>query len=369
MKVKKYVAPTMPEVMHKVKQDLGSDAIILRSKEIKTNGFIGLFKKSNIEVVAALDPDVQTEKKEDVVQKNRFNHPKLESIGENTDILREIHQLKKMVSVHQTNMGAFPPAYQKAYAQLVDQEVSDDLASDIVLSVLTRHQEEQVEQPEEQIHESIKHEIKSMVDHVSYQGVTYDKKIIRFIGPTGVGKTTTLAKIAASSVLKDKKKVAFITVDTYRIAAIEQLKTYAEILDIPFEVAYNLDDYKRALNEHKQCDLIVVDTAGRNFRDESYVKELEEHIGFSDVVETYLVLSLTTKQKDILEIYDRFKHLGIQQVIFTKLDETTQYGNILNLIYNKDVGVSYLTNGQDVPDDVIYPSSELISEYIAGDVT
>ncbi|HLQ72484.1 MAG TPA: flagellar biosynthesis protein FlhF, partial [Bacillota bacterium] len=137
----------------------------------------------------------------------------------------------------------------------------------------------------------------------------------------------------------------------------------------PFEVAYNMEDYQQGLKRHKDCDLILVDTAGRNFRDKKYVKELESHIGFNAVVETFLVLSMTAKQKDIMDIYNQFKHLNIQQVIFTKLDETTQYGNILNVVYKEGVGVAYLTNGQEVPDDVIIPSSELITEYIAGERT
>lgn len=367
MKVKKYVAPTMPEVMHKVKQELGSDAVILRSKEVQTGGFMGLFTKRNIEVTAAHDPeDGIPFTPESMVKKSHFQSPEVKKTGGNTDIIDEIQQLKKMISVQSNASDTFPPAYKVVYDYLLEQDVASDIAEEMIHSVRQKHQEKQMEPAVEQIQEDIKREMGAILERVSYKGVAYDKRIIHFIGPTGVGKTTTLAKVAAHSVLKDKKKVAFITVDTYRIAAIDQLKTYAEILDIPLEVAYNMEEYKQALQRHESCDLILVDTAGRNFRDDKYVKELETHIKFNDATETYLVLSLTAKQKDILEIYDQFKHLGIKQVIFTKMDETTQYGSILNIVY-KGVGIGYLTNGQDVPDDFLHPSSELIARYIAGD--
>lgn len=367
MKVKKYLAPTMPEAMHKVKQELGSDAVILQSKEVHTGGFVGLFKKRNIEVTAALDPDGSPPKQNPVIKKSDFNGAKLENRGKNADILSEIQQLKKMVSSQSNSNDTFPPAYEMAYQRLLEQEIESDIAEEITQSVLKEHQEKALEPTDEQMHADIERTISDLLGDVSYQGVTDDKQIIHFIGPTGVGKTTTLAKIAANSVVKDKKKVAFITVDTYRIAAVDQLKTYADILDIPLEVAYNMDDYIQALERHAMCDLILVDTAGRNFRDGAYVKELEDHIRFNDRVQTYLVLSLTAKHKDILDIYDQFRHLDINQVILTKLDETTQFGSALNIVYREGVGISYLTNGQDVPDDLVRPSNELISRYIAGE--
>src|SRR5699024_5525665 len=163
------------------------------------------------------------------------------------------------------------------------------------------------------------------------------------VGPTGVGKTTTIAKVAAKLMLEDTKKIAFITTDTYRIAAIEQLKTYARILNIPVEVAYNVKDYQQALKKLEGYDLILVDTAGRNFRDAKYIRELQENTGNSEVA-TYLVLSLTAKPKDLNDIYDQFYQIPLEAVIFTKLDETTQYGSMLNIAVTKEIGIAYVTD-------------------------
>src|SRR5690606_7134176 len=140
--------------------------------------------------------------------------------------------------------------------------------------------------------------------------------------PTGVGKTTTIAKVAAKLMLKKQKKVAFITTDTYRIAAIEQLKIYARILNIPVEVAYNVDDYKQAIQKLSNYDVILVDTAGRNFRNPVYIKQLKELMGNVDHIATYLVLSLTAKPKDLQDIFIQFEEIPLKEIIFTKLDET-----------------------------------------------
>src|SRR5690606_19114978 len=184
-------------------------------------------------------------------------------------------------------------------------------------------------------------------------------------GPTGVGKTTTIAKIAANSLLKEKKSVAFITADTYRIAAIEQLKTYAKILDVPLEVIYSTDDYKKALVKFANYERIFVDTAGRNFRQDHFVEELRELITTPRVPsQTFLVLALTAKATDIEDIYQQFKPLGIEQVIFTKLDETETYGSILNSAAKEKVGISYMTNGQNVPDDLLTPNENILSDLL-----
>ncbi|MFD6439863.1 GTP-binding protein, partial [Peribacillus sp. NPDC060186] len=178
------------------------------------------------------------------------------------------------------------------------------------------------------------------------------KKYINIVGPTGVGKTTTLAKVAAETMLRHGKKVAFITTDTYRIAAIDQLKTYAKILNVPIEVAYNLEDFKKATERFSQYDYVFIDTAGRNFRNPQYVKDLSEIIDFTDKMETYLVLSLTSKQKDMEDIYRQFATIPIKQVIFTKADETSTFGAIFNFIHAHKLGAAYITNGQNVPDDI-----------------
>ena len=161
--------------------------------------------------------------------------------------------------------------------------------------------------------------------------------------------------------LKHKKKVAFITMDTYRIAAIEQLKTYARILDVPVEVAYSIKDYQQALKRFSDYDLIFVDTAGRNFRNPQYVNEMKQMIEIEHLnVETYLVLSLTAKKQDIQEIYSQFEPINIKKVIFSKADETSTYGSMLNICVQEKASILYITNGQNVPDDLLEPSKDLM---------
>ena len=157
--------------------------------------------------------------------------------------------------------------------------------------------------------------------------------MVHFVGPTGVGKTTTIAKLAAEQVLKYHRKVGFITSDTYRIAAIEQLKTYATILNVPLEVVFSPQDLTKAFHNLEECDVIFMDTAGRNFRNEMYVSELNSLLKTQGNSETILVLSLTTKYRDMRAITNNFNKFKLDKVLFTKMDETDSYGAIVNIVH------------------------------------
>jgi len=358
----------MPEVMKKIRSDLGSDAVILNSKEIKNGGFLGLFKKRQIEVVAALDPQPISQRKDQQTVTNVTDiktTKNQENNHMNHAVLSEIKYLKRMLEQQTKNDTTYSNDYQSAYEYLLDQEVQPTLAKDLIDSVVNKHDNNQNTPTPEQIIRYIQLEIENRLLKISFQTETkHHQKIIHFVGPTGVGKTTTLAKIAANKMLVEQKKIAFITMDTYRIAAIEQLKTYARILKVPIEVAYSIDDYHKAVEKLSSYDLILVDTAGRNYRDEKYINDLA--INQDTNIKTYLVLALTAKPKDIIEIHDQFSHLPINDIIFTKIDETTQYGSMLNIALNKEVNISYITNGQDVPDDIIEPTPKQISNYLLG---
>ncbi|ASN05710.1 flagellar biosynthesis protein FlhF [Virgibacillus necropolis] len=370
MKVKKYVAATMPEAMHQIRKELGADAVILNSKEVRNGSLFGLFKKRSIEVIAALDPQPTKPKPEVYQSLDKAPHKKVQSDQSiNKNVLSEIKHLKKLLEVQNQQVKTnFTSQYNMVYQHLIDQEVSQSLASKIVRTVIDQHKNDSDSEPEQHvIFQDTMKEITSQLLTLSFEGITYNKRIIHFVGPTGVGKTTTIAKVAADSVLNNHKKVAFITADTYRIAAIEQLKTYAKILDVPLAVAYDNKDYKEAVEKFADYDLILVDTAGRNFRDPKYVHELEQSIDFNDEIETYLVLSLTAKPNDLQKISEQFQHIAIKEFIFTKIDETRQYGSMINLALQNQVGIAYMTNGQDVPDDIVKPSPVKISEYIVGE--
>lgn len=196
-------------------------------------------------------------------------------------------------------------------------------------------------------------------------------KVIFFIGPTGVGKTTTIAKIASSFKIEKDAKVAFITADTYRIAAVEQLNTYASIIDCPVSVVYSVEDMNKSLSEYKDYDLILVDTAGRSHKATEQMDELKAFI--EEVAqredefdfECYLTLSLTTKYKDLKSIADKYDDVD-WAVIFTKLDETCSIGNILNIRMLTDRPLSYTTSGQNVPDDIEVINEQGVAKQLLG---
>lgn len=369
MKVKKYLAPSMNEAMKRIRGELGSDAVILSSKAVYNGGFLGLFKKRSIEVIAAIDPVSQPietivkQKSKKLPSKPKMASHINEGNKESTDLLKEIEGLKDMIkSIHIYSPDReYPGKLQKIHDYLMEQEVDISLRSQIMDVLLEKWFVYKQQSTDEEIQVWLEEAMFGILEKVENGKPGLQKKYINIVGPTGVGKTTTLAKVAAETMLKHDKKVAFITTDTYRIAAIDQLKTYAKILNVPIEVAYNLEDFKRATERFSHYDYVFIDTAGRNFRNPQYVKDLNEFIHFTDEMETYLVLSLTSKQKDIEDIYRQFATIPIKQVIFTKADETSTFGAIFNFIHSHKVGAAYITDGQNVPDDMeIATSSQLL---------
>ena len=188
------------------------------------------------------------------------------------------------------------------------------------------------------------------------------RKIAALLGPTGVGKTTTLAKIAAQCVLEKGVSTAFITADTYRISAVEQLKTYADILGLPIAIVYTPDELKEAIQKFRQKQLILIDTAGRSQHNRRQMAELKDFLAVNQNIEKYLVLSATTKNEDAKDIVDKFSVCKPDKVIFTKTDETKSLGIILNILRKKAMRLSYLTNGQSLPDDIVPAQAEKLAE-------
>lgn len=379
MKVKKYVASSMSEAMKKIREELGSDAVILSSKPVFSHGFIGLFKKRSIEVVAAIDPPpfrqpIQKQKQKTLLKKNAEPPSVSATITDQPvqqttqlELVKDIADIKSMIhSFGKPNSAHYPPPIQQVSKLLSEQEVDSLLQEEFLGNIIKKWHENHGESDVETVNSWLETELVKKISGISNWGIQFQKKFISFVGPTGVGKTTTLAKAAADSILIHNKKVAFITTDTYRIAAIDQLKKYAEILNVPVEVAYNLEDFKKAAERFADYDVIFIDTAGRNFRNQEYVEDLSRIIDFNTEMETYLVLSLTSKEKDMDDIYHQFSLIKIKQAIFTKADETSTYGAMLNFIIRHQVGVAYLTNGQDVPNDIETASPELIASTIIG---
>ncbi|MGE6753095.1 flagellar biosynthesis protein FlhF [Rossellomorea sp. NPDC071047] len=362
MKVKKYVAPSMNEAMKKVRAELGDDAVILNSKVAFTGGFMGLFKKKMIEVIAAIDPEVESEK----IEMSRLNvasaqtpppsPPEKKYEVPNKSVESELKELKQMISTikSKNQFEKFTEDVQQILLFLKNHDIRDT-----TLFRLGDYLEERIKSgflPADNRNEWAKQEVKyfleGLLKGIPLGGMSYKKKYINVIGPTGVGKTTTLAKMAAEAVIEKRMKIAFITTDTYRIAAIEQLKTYAGLLNVPVEVVYKIGDFKKAIDKFQDYDHVFIDTAGRNFREKKYVEDLRGIIDFDHHMETFLVLSLTSKERDMKEIISQFSSIDIDRFIFTKLDETSSYGSMINMMTEGKIGASYVTIGQDVPEDI-----------------
>lgn len=190
------------------------------------------------------------------------------------------------------------------------------------------------------------------------------KKRLALIGPTGVGKTTTIAKLAAAYLLMGGKRVAMVTIDTYRIAAVEQLKVYGEIMNLPVEVVISPAQLREVLQRHSNKDLVLIDTAGRSPKDDVSLNELQDFLAVDSDIEAHLVLSATTRERDLYETASRFGALGPKSLLMTKLDECASLGVLLNVHLRNNCPLSYLANGQKVPEDLVQANAELVSALI-----
>ncbi|MUV06506.1 flagellar biosynthesis protein FlhF [Planococcaceae bacterium Storch 2/2-2] len=365
MKMKTFIADTMVEAVDQMKQELGEDAYVIESEMIRTGGFLGMFQKNRVKIVAGLD---------DVAHRPASSRSASTFSQENEVVVErltsEVSEMKKMIEtmhVHEKR-SKYPDVLHSQYESLRSRGFSDELAGvvcDAVYGLIKRR--DVIEDYE--VVELIGEQLFMRYEHLPFGNVSEEKKYIQVVGPTGVGKTTTLAKIAARFVLEKKKKVAFMTTDTYRIGAIEQLKTYAHLLQAPVHVIYSKEDFLRAKEALASYDHVFIDTAGRNYRNKQYVEELVQLIERDEELVTYGVVSLTGKIEDIEAAVDALKPLQLKQFVLTKLDETLSYGTIFHLLDTYEKGIVYCTDGQEVPEDLYEPTlNELIHLAIGSEV-
>jgi flagellar biosynthesis protein FlhF len=389
MIIKKFQGKTEEEATVLAKKELGSMAVIMNVRTVKQKGIRALFKKPFVEVTAALEdePDrsnvkpilpaatvrrtLQSAKEElekEGIKEVTYKEPepapikvtRTESKESLEEKLESLHSLIEQQMSREVIEGDFDEDtdeqmafFKLIYNTLIDNEVDEIYANEIIDEL------GKIKKSGSGIDIFLANIYQKMILQFGQPSTvtpaTEGAKLVFFIGPTGVGKTTTIAKIASKLSVDDKKKVALLTTDTYRIAAAEQLRTYANILDAPFKVIYTEDEIKSALDEFKEYDYILVDTAGHSHHNEAQKNSMKEFLHCVDGViekEIYLVLSATTKYRDLLSIADAYSEMTDYKLIFTKLDETTTLGNLFNLKKHTGAQMSYITCGQNVPDDI-----------------
>ena len=288
-----------------------------------------------------------------------------------TKVENDIQQIKSMIegisNQNHLKSGAIIDMNQQLSLSIIEQLKNFDFSKEFQeqwQEYLINNSQDNYEISLKKLHEFVQHEVRRLV----YLGCDTTPKVHVFVGPPGVGKTTTIAKIASNEILQYQRKVGLITVDTYRIGAIEQLKTYASILNVPIKVVHNAEELKQALVELEDCDRIIVDSMGRTHRDYNNLKELKELLSVLDRYTCYLVLSMSTKYRELIRIMTEFQFLNYNHLILTKLDECERNENILNIFYQFQYPVAYLCTGQEVPTDIEIPTFKRILELIWGDM-
>ena len=407
MIIKTFTAQTETEALELAKKELGPGAIVTKKKENIPHGLMALFKKPTYEITAAVDdapvkselsrretarslfmnnPDIifdedKNEKEDDNKSKGQFN------FNDTAAIEKQLSNLTTMIekTMAQKEAAAPQPKEKKEeaaapeakhdrnvdcirliYNQLVENEVDEKYINQVISEIEPTLKKDA---PVENILAAIYQKIVLKLGKAEAIDISGSKcKYIFFIGPTGVGKTTTIAKIASKLKLEKKLNIALLTSDTYRIAAVEQLHSYANILQVPLTVVYNEAEIAQAREDLKNFDIVLIDTAGRSHRDREQTDDIERLIKAipEEDREVYLVLSVTTKYKDLISITEAYSEISDYRLIFTKLDESSCVGNIFNIRLHTGCPLSYATFGQKVPNDISRIDAQTIAKQLLG---
>lgn len=419
MIIKKFVGKTENEAVEEAKKELGDGLVVMNVKDVKSKGLLSFIKKKQVEVTVALEEEgdqaiqikkdireavqsVKTiagssnrttvsnsasaertsgltgaidfgniERKLDSLQILLENQPGRDEAGSSVSEAKEETQKQgegkpsdESEKKEDTEQEKF---FKLLYNTMIENEVDEKWANQIIEDA-GRNSKPNI--PFDYILAGIYQ--KMVLKFGKSNGIEpagKGPKAVFFMGPTGVGKTTTIAKVASSFVVDEKKKVALVTTDTYRIAAAEQLHTYANILEVPFRVIYTADELAQTISDFKDYDYIFVDTAGHSHQNGDQMDKLKELFDTADKIcdyQAFLVLSATTKYRDLLKIAERYGNVTKYQLIFTKLDETTTLGNLINVKLHMDTPIAYVTYGQNVPDDIEYFNPQKTVKQILG---
>ena len=422
MIIKKYVGRTESEATEEARKELGPNIVVMTVRPAKKTGFFSIFQPQKIEVTVGLEEETERAPRSFSPEKERTVTPKVsaddysqkdtiiasggrvtpkpsmvsEVKDDNSAIEEKLDNLsnlleKNFLKPEKSSLDDkkdFDEPVAPANRPSKNSEVSEETMSFIKLLYNTLIENE--------VDEIYVNQLTDEVEKISKPGLPFDyalanvyqKMVLKFgksepiepvtdgpraeifIGPTGVGKTTTIAKLASELSVTQKKKVALLTVDTYRIAAAEQLRTYASILEIPFRVIYTVEEMKQAAEDFKDYDYIMVDTAGHSLHNEELKQGVESFIRvLEDIMdcENFLVLSATTKYRDLIEIADAYSEMVAYKLIFTKMDETGAKGNLYNIRIHTGSPIAYITNGQNVPDDIaVFDAQRIVKNLLGG---
>jgi len=398
MIIKKYIAKTEADAVDVARKELGTGVVVMNVRQIKKKGIFGWLSSPQVEVTVALEeeqketgePRVRVQKAPTMTaleqlaakQKEKEATESKKEIKESEDIIKESLNAEKNPNALEEKLDSIETLIKKRlenadikeekkeeeepheeeneqmkltrllYNMMIDNEVREKYANQII------EEAEKANKPNMPVDYFLTNIYQKMILRFGQPAVItpapMGPRLVFFVGPTGVGKTTTIAKIASKFCLEEKKKVALLTADTYRIAAAEQLRTYANILEIPCKIIFTPAEIEDAYREYSDYDYILVDTAGHSHHNEEQKNNTNVMIHALENVdaEVYLVLSATTKYKDLTSIADTYKEMTDFKIIFTKLDETTSLGNLLNLKLYTGAELSYVTYGQNVPEDI-----------------
>jgi flagellar biosynthesis protein FlhF len=399
MNLRTFQASSMSEALAQVKASMGRDAIILHTRTINKHRWLGLRRREMVEVTAGQGLRVQerTNRRPQVapaqlpapqarqMPANLPARPVAEAAqsrqlletpaGQNAvmaGMCQEMGLLKNMLKdlVDHTRRNSHPEIPEELlefYTQLIQNQVAEELAGEMIKTLQKTVRQDQMNRPEivrEKLAELIEKLLPSSGPLVRTKKV--GPHVVALIGPTGVGKTTTIAKLAANLKVNENRRVGLITIDTYRIAAIDQLRKYADIIGAPFRVVGTAEDLADAVRSMDDCEFVLIDTAGRSPNDTLKLNELKMFLAAANPDEVHLVLSTTASQECVELAIARFSKVRVDKIIFTKLDEAAHVGVVLNVVRKVNKSLSYVTTGQDVPDDIEVGRGRRLAQLILG---